>query len=61
MPGSMGVLHNWFSKRNRGIVVGFWAGCCNYGNIFGFISSTIINKNLGFEWEYNFSSMEFYH
>jgi sugar phosphate permease len=50
MPGSMGVLYNWFSKKNRGVIVGFWAGCCNYGNIFGLISSTIIHQYINAPW-----------
>jgi sugar phosphate permease len=54
MPGSMGVLNHWFSKSNRGILIGMWAGCCNYGNIFGLISSTIITQYIGAEWVYNF-------
>jgi sugar phosphate permease len=54
MPGSMGVLSNWFTGKNKGVVVGTWAGCCNYGNIFGLISSTIISQYMGLKWQYIF-------
>ncbi len=50
MPGSMGVLSQWFGKENRGLIVGLWAGCCNFGNIFGLISSTIISQYLHLPW-----------
>lgn len=52
MPGSMGVLANWLTGENRGTLIGLWAGCCNYGNIFGLISSTVIIQYMDLKWSY---------
>ncbi|CDW80091.1 sugar phosphate exchanger 3 [Stylonychia lemnae] len=34
-PTFIGIMGNWFPKKNRGLIVGFWATCNNFGNIVG--------------------------
>ncbi len=34
-PTFIGIMGNWFPKKNRGLIVGFWATCNNFGNILG--------------------------
>lgn len=54
MPGSIKVLSNWFDGEHKGGIVGFWAGCRNYGNVFGLVASTVITQYLHLRWEYSF-------
>jgi len=34
-PCFIAIVGNWFPKKNRGFLVGFWATCNNFGNIAG--------------------------
>ena len=34
-PCMISIIGNWFSKKNRGFIVGMWASCNNFGNIAG--------------------------
>lgn len=34
-PSMIHILGNWFSKTNRGLIIGAWATCANTGNILG--------------------------
>jgi sugar phosphate permease len=34
-PSMIHILGNWFSKTNRGLIIGAWATCANMGNIVG--------------------------
>jgi sugar phosphate permease len=34
-PSMIHMLGNWFSKTNRGLIIGAWATCANTGNIVG--------------------------
>jgi len=34
-PTFIGIMGHWFPKKNRGLIVGFWATCNNFGNIVG--------------------------
>ena len=34
-PTMIHMLGNWYSKKNRGLIIGAWATCANIGNIIG--------------------------
>ena len=34
-PTFVSIMANWIPKKNRGLVVGLWATCNNFGNIVG--------------------------
>lgn len=34
-PSSIHILGNWYSRANRGLIIGGWATCANIGNILG--------------------------
>mmetsp|Transcript_2899 Transcript_2899/g.1964 ORF Transcript_2899/g.1964 Transcript_2899/m.1964 type:complete len:128 (+) Transcript_2899:402-785(+) len=34
-PSFVSIMSNWFSKKNRGFIVGVWSTCQNVGNIIG--------------------------
>ena len=49
LPGTVAVVGNWFSKTNRGKVMGTWSTCNSVGNaIGGLIGGVIISS--GQEW-----------
>lgn len=35
LPCMISINGNWFSKKSRGFIVGFWMSCNNAGNILG--------------------------
>ncbi len=35
LPCLIAIMANWFPKKNRGLLVGLWATCNNFGNIAG--------------------------
>ena len=34
-PALIHMLGNWYSRSNRGLIIGCWATCANVGNIVG--------------------------
>ena len=34
-PTMIHMMGNWYSKKNRGLIIGAWATCANIGNIVG--------------------------
>jgi len=35
LPCMISINGNWFPKKSRGFIVGFWMSCNNFGNITG--------------------------
>jgi sugar phosphate permease len=46
------MLGNWFSKTNRGLIIGAWATCANIGNIIGIQIAAILIKYFNNQWQY---------
>jgi MFS family permease len=51
-PSMIHILGNWFSKTNRGLIVGAWATCANIGNIIGIQIAAILIKAFKQQWQY---------
>lgn len=51
-PLCVSLMTNWFPKKGRGIVFGFWASCVNLGNIWGTLICTLCISTLEFNWEW---------
>jgi len=41
-PTMIHMLGNWYSKANRGLIIGAWATCANIGNIIGIQLAAIL-------------------
>lgn len=41
-PTMIHMLGNWYSKKNRGLIIGAWATCANIGNIIGIQVAAIL-------------------
>ena len=51
LPSMIAVVGQWFPKKNRGLLVGAWASCNNFGNIVGIqLAATLLNTFSG-RWE----------
>lgn len=50
-PNCVPVLSNWFPKRTRGLILGFWASCNNCGNLVGIQIGTFLQDRYGSRWE----------
>jgi len=51
-PTLIAIMGNWFPKKNRGLIVGFWATCNNFGNIIGIQLAAGLMNVFGDHWEY---------
>jgi len=51
-PTFIGIMGYWFPKKNRGLIVGFWATCNNFGNIVGIQIAAGLMSAFGDHWEY---------
>ena len=51
-PGTVSIMGNWFSKQNRGKIMGFWSSCPSVGNLVGAQLAGLTVSVLGFSWEY---------
>lgn len=51
-PTMISIMSNWFPKKNRGLIVGFWATCNNIGNIVGIQIAAGLMNLFGTHWEY---------
>lgn len=41
-PNEVTIMANWFTKNNRGFIMGFWAACQPVGNIIGAIIVSMV-------------------
>jgi len=44
------MMGSWFSKKNRGLIIGAWATCANIGNIIGIQIAAILIKVFDHRW-----------
>lgn len=51
-PTFIGIMSHWFPKKNRGLIVGFWATCNNFGNIVGIQLAAALMIIFGDDWWY---------
>ena len=49
-PNFISVMGNWFPKKSRGVVFGFWCTCQNVGNIGGVILINVLRSGTGMNW-----------
>ena len=49
-PTFISILANWFPKKGRGLVIGFWATCNNLGNIVGIQLSAFLLDAFNGSW-----------
>jgi MFS family permease len=53
LPCMIGIMGNWFPKKNRGIIVGLWATCNNFGNIVGIqLAAFLMDNVFNNHWQY---------
>lgn len=50
-PTMIHMLGNWYSKKNRGLIIGAWATCANIGNIIGIQLAAILIDSFKGKWE----------
>ena len=48
----MALMTNWFPKKGRGVIYGFWCSNVNLGNIAGTLICTLCIRVLKFNWEW---------
>lgn len=41
-PTCVSVMGSWFLQRNVGVLMGFWSGCCNFGDAIGLLIGDIV-------------------
>jgi sugar phosphate permease len=51
-PLCVAIMTNWFPKKGRGVIFGFWASCVNIGNIWGTLICTLCRKSFEMNWEW---------
>lgn len=51
-PSMIHMLGNWYSKTNRGLIIGAWATCANVGNILGIQLAAILIKRFNNQWQH---------
>ena len=51
LPCMISINGNWFPKKSRGFIVGFWMSCNNFGNITGSqLAALILNISGKWQW-----------
>jgi sugar phosphate permease len=45
------IFANWFGKKGRGAIIGFWQSCGNFGNIAGALITSFFTSTVGMSWE----------
>jgi sugar phosphate permease len=50
-PTMIHMMGNWYSKKNRGLIIGAWATCANIGNIIGIQLAAILIDAFDGKWE----------
>ena len=53
------MFANWFGKRGRGTIIGFWQSCGNFGNVTGALTTSFLTSTLLLEWEYAYMYVGF--
>lgn len=48
------IFANWFGKRGRGTIIGFWQSCGNFGNVAGALLTSFLTSTIRLEWEYTY-------
>lgn len=52
-PALFAIVSQWFPKRIRGTILGFWSSCASVGNMLGaIITVAILNKDRSWEAAY---------
>ena len=46
------MMGNWYSKKNRGLIIGAWATCANIGNIIGIQLAAILINVFNNNWHH---------
>jgi sugar phosphate permease len=53
LPCLIAIMGNWFPKKNRGLIVGLWATCNNFGNIAGIqLAAALIDDVFEKKWQW---------
>ena len=50
-PCTNAIFANWFGKRGRGTIIGFWQSCGNFGNVAGALLTSFLTSSIKLEWE----------
>ena len=45
------IFANWFGKKGRGTIIGFWQSCGNFGNVAGALITSFFTSTLKMRWE----------
>ena len=53
------MFANWFGKRGRGTIIGFWQSCSNFGNITGALAAGFLSTTVNLKWEYTYMLIGF--
>lgn len=53
------MFANWFGKRGRGTIIGFWQSCGNFGNVTGALITSFLTSTLLLDWEYAYMYVGF--
>ncbi len=48
-------MGNYFQGKNIGLLMGFWAGDSNFGDVLGLLIGDIVIERLG--WSYNYGTI----
>ncbi len=51
-PSMISIVGNWFAKKQRGLIVGVWMSCNNFGNIVGMQLAALLTSFVGDQWQY---------
>ena len=51
-PNFVSIMSNWFSRKNRGFLIGLWATANNVGNIVGIQLSAGLLTAFDNRWEF---------
>jgi len=58
-PCCNAVFANWFGKRGRGTIIGFWQSCGNFGNVTGALAASFLTSTVRLQWEYTYMFIGF--
>lgn len=53
-------MTNWFPKKGRGVIFGFWSSCVNLGNIVGTLICTFCKEVVDFNWEWTWITLNMF-
>ena len=58
-PCCNAVFANWFGKKGRGTIIGFWQSCGNFGNVTGALMTSFLTSTMLLDWEYAYMYIGF--